>query len=378
MKRLLPPLAMLGGAVAVSVGLMIASTPPTPSLAAGAIPAEVNGTAVPSLAPMLARITPGVVNIAVKGKVREENPLLQDPFFRRFFNLPQQRQFEERETQATGSGVIVDAARGYVLSNAHVVENASSIEVTTKDNRRLAAKLVGRDAETDVAVLQVAAQNLTAVPMADSDKLQVGDFVLAIGNPFGLGQTVTSGIVSALGRSGLGIEGYEDFIQTDAAINPGNSGGALVTLDGRLAGINTAILSGNGANVGISFAVPINMARLVMNQLMATGGVRRGRIGITMRTSPNAPGSPEPEGALIDSVEPKSPAASAGLLKGDVVTKANDIPIKNSSQLRNLLGLTPIGSDIELRYRRGDKVLATKVQIEAPNKPLPRRTTQKQ
>src|SRR5262249_17500787 len=230
-------------------------------------PAEVGGTPVPSLAPMLARVTPGVVNIAVKGKVREENPLLQDPFFRRFFNLPQKSQPEERETQATGSGVIVDAANGYVLTNGPAVDTATRIDVTTNANRRFTARLLGRDPDTDVALLQVPAESLTAVPMGDSDRLQVGDFVLAVGNPFGLGQTVTSGIVSALGRSGLGIEGYEDFIQTDASINPGNSGGPLVNLQGQVVGINTAILAPGGGNIGIGFAVPISMARRVMDQL---------------------------------------------------------------------------------------------------------------
>src|SRR5437588_235422 len=267
MNRLLSALVLMSG-VAV---LMPA---PSPAIAAGAIP-EVGG-AVPTLAPMLARVTPGVINIAVRGKVRAENPLLQDPFFRRFFNLPQRSQPEERETQATGSGVIVDAQNGYILTNGHVVDNATKIEVTTKDNKRFTAKLVGRDTEADVAVLQIPAQNLTAVPLGDSDRLQVGDFVLAVGNPFGLGQTVTSGIVSALGRSGLGIEGYEDFIQTDASINPGNSGGPLVNLQGQVVGINTAILAPGGGNIGIGFAVPINMVRRVMEQLTRYGeGERR-------------------------------------------------------------------------------------------------------
>src|SRR6202158_777754 len=220
---------MLSALVTMSAVAAIASLTPL-ALAAAPIP-EVGG-AVPSLAPMLARSTPGVVNIAVRGRVKEQNPLLQDPFFRRFFNLPQNQRPEERETQATGSGVIVDAAQGYVLTNGHVAENATRIEVTTKDNRRLTAKLIGRDGDTDIALLQIPAQNLTALPIGDSDRLQVGDFVLAIGNPFGLGQTVTSGIVSALGRSGLGIEGYEDFIQTDASINPGTSGGPRVNLAG--------------------------------------------------------------------------------------------------------------------------------------------------
>src|ERR1700733_14297012 len=270
MKRLLSALVLVGGVAGVAPAV----------LAAAPIP-EFNGGVLPSLAPMLSTITPGVVNIAVKGRVREQNPLLQDPFFRRFFNVPQGQGYEERETQATGSGVIVDAAQGYVLTNAHVVENETSITVTTKDNRKFAAKLVGRDADTDVAVLKINDGKLTAVPFGDSDKLQVGDFVVAIGNPSGLGQTVTSGIVSALGRSGLGIEGYEDFIQTDASINPGNSGRPLVNLQGQCIGINTAILAPGGGNIGIGFAVPISVARLVMEQIVAHGEVRRGRVGIS-------------------------------------------------------------------------------------------------
>src|SRR3954467_3562004 len=276
MNRILPTLVLLSG-------VALLAPEPRAAFAAAPIPAELGGTPVPSLAPMLAKVTPGVVNIAVKGKVREENPLLQDPFFRRFFNLPQRQQPEERETQATGSGVIVDAQNGYILTNGHVVDNATRIEVTTKENRRFTAKLVGRDTEADVAVLQIPAQNLTAVPLGDSDRLQVGDFVLAVGNPFGLGQTVTSGIVSALGRSGLGIEGYEDFIQTDASINPGNSGGPLVNLNGECVGINTAILAPGGGNIGIGFAVPVNMAKNVIEQIVAHREVKRGRIGVLMQ-----------------------------------------------------------------------------------------------
>ena len=366
MKRFLPPLGLLGGVVAVSFGLVLGSAVPT--FAAGVIP-EINGAAVPSLAPMLARITPGVVNIAVKGKVREENPLLQDPFFRRFFNLPQQRQFEERETQATGSGVIVDAARGYVLSNAHVVENATTIEVTTKDNRRFPAKLIGRDAETDVAVLQIATQNLTAVPMGDSDRLQVGDFVLAIGNPFGLGQTVTSGIVSALGRSGLGIEGYEDFIQTDASINPGNSGGPLVNLNGQVVGINTAILAPGGGNIGIGFAVPISMARRVMGELIRSGEVKRGRIGVEIQDlTPDiaqAMNTQHTTGAIIRRVEQGSPADRAGLRSGDLVVAVNGTPVRSGTQLRNMIGLSRIGDEVTLTVARpggGDQALAVRIE----------------
>src|SRR5258707_7953026 len=250
MKRVLSAL-VVSGAVALLNGASFSSF-------AGAPIPDVGGAPLPSIAPVVSRVTPGVVGISVRGRIREDNPLLQDPVFRRFFNM--QREPIERETQATGSGVIVDAAQGYVLTNSHVVENASSIEVTTKDNRRLKARLIGRDPETDIAVLQVPSGGLTAVPMGDSDRLQVGDFVLAVGNPFGLGQSVTSGIVSALGRS-PGIEGYEDFIQTDASINPGNSGGPLVDLQGRVVGINTAIVAPSGGYVFIGFAVSIHMVR---------------------------------------------------------------------------------------------------------------------
>ena len=243
---------------------------PCSALAGAPIP-EVGGTPMHTVAPVVSRITPGVVGISVRGRVREDNPLFQDPVFRRFFNLQQQP--IERETEAAGSGVIVDAVQGYVMTNSHVVENATNIEVTTKDNRRLKARLIGRDPETDIAVLQIPAAGLTAVPMGDSDRLQVGDFVLAVGNPFGLGQTVTSGIISALDRNGLGIEGYQDFIQTDASINPGNSGGPLVDMQGRIVGINTAIVAPTGANVGIGFAVPINVARQVMDQLISYGEI---------------------------------------------------------------------------------------------------------
>jgi Do/DeqQ family serine protease len=359
MNRVLSALVLLSG-------VAVFASPPA-ALAAAPIP-ETGGAVVPSLAPMLIKVTPGVVNIAVRGKVREENPLLQDPFFRRFFNLPQQRQFEERETQATGSGVIVDATNGYVLTNAHVVENATNIEVTTKDNRRLPAKLIGRDPDTDVAVLQVPANNLTAVPMGDSDKLQVGDFVLAIGNPFGLGQTVTSGIVSALGRSGLGIEGYEDFIQTDASINPGNSGGPLVNLNGQLVGINTAILAPGGGNIGIGFAVPISMARRVMDQLTRYGEVKRGRIGVEIQDlTPDlaqAMNTSHTTGAVIRRVDPGSPADRAGLRNGDVVIAVNGSPVRSGTQLRNTIGLSRIGDEISLTVDRrgGEHIVGVKVE----------------
>jgi serine protease Do len=329
----------------------------------------------PSVAPVLHAVTPGVVNISTKKVEVVDSPVLRDPAMREFLDIPDRAL--RRETQAAGSGVIVDAAHGYVLTNDHVVKGGTTVEVTTKDNLRQKAQLVGRDQATDIALLRIKAENLTAIPLGDSDSLEVGDFVLAIGNPFGLGQTVTSGIVSALGRTGLGIEGYEDFIQTDAAINPGNSGGALVTLDGRLVGINTAILSRTGGNVGIGFAVPINMARLVMTQLIAHGEVKRGRIGVSLRTSSGPVGeanrNAEIEGAIIESVEPQSPAALAGLAKGDLVTTANGVPIKTSAQLRNLIGLTPVGTEIDLTVRRGTAALATRVRVEPL---LQKRTTQ--
>jgi Do/DeqQ family serine protease len=340
--------------------------------AAAPIP-EFTGGVLPSLAPMLAIITPGVVNIAVKGRVREQNPLLQDPFFRRFFNVPQGQGFAERETQATGSGVIVDAAQGYVLTNAHVVANETSITITTKDNRRFAAKLVGRDADTDVAVLKIDTGKLTAVPLGDSDKLQVGDFVVAIGNPFGLGQTVTSGIVSALGRSGLGIEGYEDFIQTDASINPGNSGGALVDLRGNLVGINTAILAPGGGNIGIGFAVPIDMARRVMDQLIRYGEVKRGRIGIAIQDlTPDlaqAMNTKRTNGAVIAKVEPGSSAEHAGLKTGDLVVTANGVSVHSGTQLRNTIGLTRIGDEVNLTVDRGGSERALGIRVELAQNP---------
>jgi Do/DeqQ family serine protease len=337
------------------------------ALAAAPIP-DIGGAPVPSLAPMLARVTPGVVNIAVRGKVRAENPLLQDPFFRRFFNLPQRQQTEERETQATGSGVIVDAAQGYVLTNGHVVDNATRIEVTTKDNRRLTAKLVGRDTETDIALLQLPSQNLVAVPMGDSDRLQVGDFVLAVGNPFGLGQTVTSGIVSALGRSGLGIEGYEDFIQTDASINPGNSGGPLVNLQGQVVGINTAILAPGGGNIGIGFAVPINMARRVMDQIVRYGEVKRGRIGVAIQDlTPElaqAMNTKQTVGAVIARVEAGSAAEQAGLKTGDLVVAVNGTAVHSGTQLRNMIGLARIGDQVTLTVDRRGSEYSLPVRID--------------
>jgi serine protease Do/serine protease DegQ len=339
---------------ALTATLLLATAP----LASAQLPAQVGETPVPSLAPMVKRVSPAVVNIAIKGTVQEQNPLLNDPFFRRFFdvpNTPQRRQF-----QSAGSGVIVDAKQGYIITNAHVIENATEITVTLLDNRSLTAKVVGKDEGSDVAVLQVQGNNLTAIPIADSDKTEVGDFVVAIGNPFGLGHTVTSGIVSALGRSGINPEGYEDFIQTDASINPGNSGGALVNLNGQLVGINSAILSRTGGNIGIGFAIPANMMKTVMTQLVKHGEVRRGVLGVNIQTltsdiaeSMGAAGNTQ--GALVSQVVEGSAAEKAGIKAGDIITAVNGKPVKDASGLRNTIGLLSIGERVDVALLRDGK-----------------------
>jgi len=323
-----------------------------------ALPESTDGQQVPSLAPMLEQATPAVVNIATEGRiVIQNNPLLADPFFRRFFKIPEGP--IERKTQALGSGVIVDAGRGLVLTNSHVVANAVEITVTLRDGRHLQAEVVGADPETDVAVIKVPAEGLTALPTANSDSIRVGDFVVAIGNPFGLGQTVTSGIISALGRSGLGIEGYEDFIQTDASINPGNSGGALVNLRGELVGINTAIFSQSGGNIGIGFAIPINMALQIMEQLVDKGSVERGSVGVTVQDlTPDlaaAFGMEKQLGAVVNSVAPDSPAAKAGLQTGDVIIEINRKPVRNGGDVRNHIGLLPVGETVSFVVLREGK-----------------------
>jgi serine protease Do len=331
----------------LTAGLVGTSIIATPAL--GQIPNLRTGGAVPTLAPLVREVTPAVVNIAVHGKIRQDNPLYRDPLFREFFDVPKHL---EKEINATGSGVIVDAQKGYVITNNHVVEQVASVQIKTKDGRAFSAKVIGRDPATDIAVLQIQSPNgLKAIAFGDSDVLEVGDFVLAIGNPFGLGQTVTSGLVSALGRTGLGKQGYEDFIQTDAAINPGNSGGALVNLRGELIGINSAIISPGGGNVGIGFAIPVNMARRVMEQIIEKGRVERGRIGISLRElNPTSDGARD--GARIAEVSPGSPAEIAGLRKGDIVVRADDRPIHSAAQLRNRIGLARVGEQVRLTVER--------------------------
>jgi len=318
------------------------------------LPAVAMRDGLPTLAPVLEKVTPAVVNIAVlQISPEEQNPLMRDPFFRRFFGLPEQ----SRPQISAGSGVIVDAKNGYVITNAHVVKDAREVAITLKDNRRLPAKLLGADAGTDIALLKIEPKNLVDAKWGDSDALQVGDYVIAIGNPFGIGQTATSGIVSALGRSGLSVEGYEHFIQTDAPINPGNSGGALVNLRGELVGINSAIIGPSGGNVGIGFAVPAVMARAVMEQLIRFGEVKRGRLGIAMQDVVGG------EGAMIAEVQSGSPAAQAGLRKGDIVIGLNGRPVRAAAELRARLGVVPAGETVELRIQRGRETRTVKARI---------------
>lgn len=338
----------------------------TPVVFPSAIPSNDPGgqpQPLPSLADMLERVNPAVVNIATRSLVRESNRLLEDPFFRRFFNVPERRQ-RYRRTQSAGSGVVIDAGQGYIVTNAHVVKNADEISIGLSDGRTLEATLIGADPEVDLALLQVRAEGLQAIEYADSAKLRVGDFVVAIGNPFGLNQTVTSGIVSALGRSGLGIEGYEDFIQTDAPINPGNSGGALVDLGGRLVGINTAIFAPSGGNIGIGFAIPANMVSAVTAQLIAKGEVNRGFVGAIVqplnRELAKAFGvvSPEgtPQGVVIVDVLEGSSAQQAGLEPGDVIVKMGTSPIESVADFSARAATMFIGDEIAVHFvRQGEK-----------------------
>jgi Do/DeqQ family serine protease len=326
-------------------------------------PAAGDAAPMPSLAPMVKRVSPAVVNIATRGTIKEKpgqrNPLLDDPFFRQFFNVPPDSKPHERPFQSAGSGVIVDAKNGYIITNFHVIENANEITVTLLDNRTFPAKVVGSDEGADIAVLQAKQPNLVAMALGDSSHLEVGDYVVAIGNPFGLQHTVTAGIVSALGRTGINPDGYEDFIQTDASINPGNSGGALVNLRGELVGINSAILSGSGGNIGIGFAIPVNMAKGVMDQLIKYGQVKRGMLGVNIYdVTPDIAkefGLAEASGALVAGVSQGSSAERAGVKTGDIIVSINGAPIKNAHELRNSIGMLQIGDQVEIGLLRDGK-----------------------
>ncbi|MCF7221452.1 trypsin-like peptidase domain-containing protein [Marilutibacter chinensis] len=348
----------------------VASEPATSTAAApatvGALPAVVDGQPLPSLAPMLARVTPAVVSVHTKQRVRV-SPFGGDPIFRRMF--PELTQ--ERINESLGSGVIVDAQRGYILTNHHVIEGADEVSVTLADGRTLAANFVGSDPDTDVAVMQVTAEDLDALPLAATDTLRVGDFVVAVGNPFGIGQTVTSGIVSAVGRSGLRGLGFQNFIQTDASINPGNSGGALVNLKGELVGINTASFNPRGSmagNIGLSFAIPTGLARSIMDQLIANDGVViRGAFGVetqpVTRQIAQGLGLDDARGALVNRVYSGSAAAAAGIQVGDVIVAADGQRIDGPDALRNFEGLQPVGSRVALDIRRDGEPLRLQVAL---------------
>jgi len=334
------------------------------------------GKPFPSLAPMLKKVNSAVVNISTYStKQALVNPLLNDPFFRHFFDIPEQddlqQQAPQKRQQSAGSGVIINAKDGIVMTNYHVIKDADEVQVSLIDGRSYKAKIIGSDPELDIAILAIKAKKLTQVTISESLLLEVGDFVVAIGNPFGLGQTVTTGIVSALGRSGLGIEGYENFIQTDASINPGNSGGALVNLNGELVGINTAIIAPAGGNIGIGFAIPINMAKASMQQIIKYGEVKRGQIGVAIQDiTRDLREALELEngqlGVLVAGVTKGSPAEDAGLIAGDIITKVDGQLTKSTGQLRSQIGLKSIGDTVKITILRDATQKTVDVKIGKP------------
>jgi Do/DeqQ family serine protease len=336
---------------------VVGGMPFAPSSAA--IPAAAGGVRVPSLAPMIRKVSPAVVTIATRGVIPDSgasDPLRDDPFYNRFLHSLPGQGSAEQPFAAAGSGVIVDARRGYILTNAHVVDHATSITVTLQDGRKLKASIIGADPPSDIAVVKVDAHRLTQIRFGDSARLAVGDFVVAIGNPFGLPHSVTSGIVSGLKRSGFSPDDYENYIQTDASINPGNSGGALVDLEGDLVGINTAILSGSGDNIGIGFAIPVNTARHVMRQLIEYGAVERGQLGFSVyAVTPEVArslGLRKAAGGLVAQVIPGSPAEKAGVRTGDVVTAIAGHRIESNTDLRDAIGLLRVGDGVTIDLLR--------------------------
>ena len=330
-----------------------------------------DGRQLPSLSPLIKEVGPSVVNISTfTTQTMRQNPLLNDPFFRRFFNIPpDQKMPQSRRTQSAGSGVIINAKEGTVITNHHVIDGADEIHVGLEDGRSYKATLIGSDLEVDIAVLQLEEfEDLTDIKIANSDGLEVGDFVIAIGNPFGLGQTVTSGVVSALGRSGLGIEGYENFIQTDASINPGNSGGALVNLNGELVGINTAIMAPAGGNIGIGFAIPSNMADSSIDQILEHGEVKRGQLGVIIQDLSRELAEAfdidkQQRGVVIAGVQPGSAAESAGLEAGDIVISIDGEPVESSAQLRNEIGQRRIGQKLRITILRDGKTKVVQAKV---------------
>ncbi len=335
--------------------------------APAALPAAVDGEPLPSLAPVLEEVMPAVVNVHTRTRVQvRTSPFFDDPFFRRFFDFPSMPR--ERVQQSLGSGVIVDADGGYVLTNNHVIDNADDIAVRLEDGREFAAELVGSDRDTDLAVIRIDADDLAELPLDQSDRLRVGDFVVAVGNPFGLGQTVTSGIVSALGRSGLrGLE-YQNFIQTDASINPGNSGGALINLRGELVGINTAIFTPSGGNVGIGFAIPVRTATHVMEQLVEHGEVRRGSFGVEVQDLDDelreALELESTRGAVVTRLDEDSALREAGLEAGDVIVSIDRRPVENAQGFRNIESLLAVGSRARVAFISDGERDAVHVDIE--------------
>ncbi|OAN16624.1 serine endoprotease DegQ [Photobacterium jeanii] len=339
----------------------------TPVTATAALPLTVNNQQMPSLAPMLEQVTPAVVSIAIEGKHVSRQRVPES--FRFFFgpDFPTE-QVREQPFRGLGSGVVVDAKKGYVVTNHHVIEGADTILVQLSDGREVNAELIGSDKMSDIALLKLEdADNLTEIKIADSDSLRVGDFAVAIGNPFGLGQTVTSGIISALGRSGLNIENFENFIQTDAAINSGNSGGALVNLNGELIGINTAILGPNGGNVGIGFAIPANMVKSLSEQILEFGEVKRGVLGVqggelTAELAETF-GYETNHGAFVSQVLPDSAASEAGLKAGDIITSINGKQIQTFGELRAKIATLGAGKTVTLGVVRDGKEKTFKVTL---------------
>ncbi|GGI79471.1 Do family serine endopeptidase DegQ [Shewanella gelidii] len=354
----------------LSAAILSATLTMMPATSHAAIPQTVNGQSMPSLAPMLERTTPAVVSVAVSGTHVSKQRV--PDVFRYFFgpNAPQE-QVREKPFRGLGSGVIIDAKEGYIVTNNHVIEGADDIKIGLHDGREVDAKLIGADADSDIALLQIKAKNLTEIKSSNSDQLRVGDFTVAIGNPFGLGQTVTSGIVSALGRSGLGIEMLENFIQTDAAINSGNSGGALVNLNGELIGINTAIVGPNGGNVGIGFAIPANMVHNLIDQIIEHGEVRRGVLGISGRDLDNqlaeAFGLDTQHGGFVNEVMPDSAAEKGGIKAGDIITSINGRKIKTFQELRAKIATLGAGAKVTLGFIRDGDEETTKVTLGEAN-----------